>query len=239
MKKAAAGQSAREALKKENRMAKKCLLALALAALVAGGAFAQFQPPPLRLSVGGGLALGGGALGRAEWRMSSSQGTGIEAYGAGAWVFADATFVELSIMAYGGAAIFWQVSPLNSRRREEFGTFAAVDVSLLGRFPFAFRDGRISIFPLLGVAHSFVLEAMFGGESFEEMTRNAATPALSSSMIQFGAGGDFALGERLFMRVSLLGNYRFPPAHFRSMGRAYDYFGGFGATAKVGVGLRL
>jgi len=214
-------------------MAKRCLLVAALAALIAGGAFAESI-----FSAGGGLMFDGGRIGGVS---GYGQSYDIDAFGFGAWVFADARFAELAIGFIGGPASmeggagFYPIS--------ERGSFFAMDLSLLGKFPFAIGAGNISLFPLLGIGYTVMLTV--GGDF--DLGDSSATD-LSTFRIQFGGGADFDISESIFIRTSLLGAWRFPSRFTRDVASDLNtYFGstgvsangGFGVAVKVGVGFRF
>jgi len=248
-------------------MAKRGLLVAVLAALVAGGVFAEemgngyddrlypaeeavngqeLRPqaegagrpswvPPLRFSAGGGLVFDGGTLGRNEWNrtMLGYDHFSIDVFGFGAFVFADATFAELSIGIHGGPATTW------FNRTSVSGSFFALDFSLLGKFPFSLGGGSFSLFPLLGIGGNIVIAASSDGVSFYDQTGDSPASKLSTFRIHWGAGADFDLNKSMFLRVSALGNYRFPPAIFTDYAATRFYYGGFGGTVKIGIGFRL
>ena len=253
---------------------KKTLLLVALAAIAAVGVFAQATIPPFGFSVGGGVLFDGGSAGGVTAEASGlgvslAHNTNVNHFGFGAWVFADATFAELSVAFMGGpaslsqrysvripAAIAGLLGTEESFRHSETtdGAFAAMDVSLLGKLPIKQAGGNIAAFPLLGVGFSVIL-------SSEEVMRfdGATRPAshLNTFRIQLGGGADFGITSRLFVRGSVLGYYRFPTRFFRDIGNDVNEWangivgnipgvssdtrarGGFGGTAKLAVGYRF
>jgi len=257
-------------------MAKRGLLVAVLAALVAGGVFAEemgngyddrlypaeeavngqeLRPqaegagrpswvPPLRFSVGGGLGFDGGTIGINEQNVTVGGGPwlpgtpvlnhiSIVPLGFGAFVFADATFAELSIGIQGGPSTYW----INND--DTPGSFFALDFTLLGKFPFSLGGGRFYLFPLLGIGGNIVLAASLDGDSFYDLTGDSPASKLSAFRLYWGAGADFDLNERLFLRVSALGNLRFAPSYFRDRAPAWRYYHGIGGGVRVGVGFRL
>ena len=220
-------------------MAKKGLLALALAAIVAGGAFARDRPE---------LRFGGGALsdidrGGVSRDVHNGDFVGREALGFGGWVFGGARFAEFSLGFFGGPA--WSVVRHDGGDRgdwERAGSFLSMSVNLLGKFPFECRRGH-AFFPMLGVGHNIALAARdLDGNDIFENTGKSAAGELSAFRIKAGVGGDFLLGERMFLRAQVLGFYRFSSRAEREQvsdmdGSAYAF--GFGATTRIGVGFRL
>jgi len=161
-------------------------------------------------------------------------------FGVGAWVFADARFIELSVGLQGGildVEIGREADDREHIDEVNRGSFLAADVNLLLKFPFALRGGSISVFPLLGAGYHFVVAANIEGETIRALSD------FNVWKINFGAGGDFALRENLFLRLSALGYYRFPSDRERDFQRETPgsnvSTGGFGGTLRIGLGLRL
>jgi len=218
-------------------MARKGLLAVILTVFLAGGVFAQSP-----FSVGGGVLFDMADLGYGRTRVPAGAPPvflSVEHVGFGAWGFLDARFAELSVGFMGGPTE-WYLE--NDEEATYHGSFAALDFSLLGRFPFALVGGRVSVFPLLGVGYNLVLLSQRIGEGYPESPSH-----LSNFRIQFGAGGDFGISERAFVRTSVLGAWRFAGRYFtdwageqrsRPEDRTY-VVGDFGLTVKAGIGFRL
>jgi len=199
-------------------MTKRCLLVLALAASVATGAFAQSP-----WSIGGGAIFEGGSLASGERRITvpGPPGSGgfpvmveerLRQTGFGAWVFVDATFVELSVAFMGGSQTL--ICATRGQVRDE--SVMVLDATLLGKLPILFGWG--DIFPLLGV----------GGQlNFGDLIEDDV-----HFRIVLGAGGDIFLTRNIFARASILGSYRFG---------FWDRWGsgGFGVAIKAGIGFRL
>ena len=221
-------------------MARKFLLTVVLAAFLDAGVFAQSP-----FSVGGGVLLDVADLGYGRARvspgtMSPQPFLSVEHVGFGAWAFLDARFAELSVGFMGGPSE-WYLE--NDEEATEYGSFAALDFSLLGRLPFSLGTGNVSVFPLLGVGYNLVLLSRMFGEDYPD-----SPIRLSSFRIQFGGGGDFDISERAFVRASVLGAWRFAGRYFTDWAREQrerpeidraDAVGDLGLTVKVGVGLRL
>ena len=238
------------AIDKENVMAKKGLLALALAAFVAGGAFAQLQVPPLQFSAGGGFVFDGGRVGGESFSESDfSIISRLNHTGFGGFVFLDVTFAELSIAFMGGPA--QESAEMSggglSVNASRTGSFTALDFSLVGKFPFALGGGNFTVFPMLGFGYNLVLSSNDedGNDRFERMDNHSATD-LSTFRITLGGGADFDINPNLFFRTSVLGYYRFAPSYFRDLaneasehGVNVSSHGGFGATVRLAVGVRF
>jgi len=224
-------------------MAGKVLLAGILLAALAAGAHAA---PQFGMSAGGGFMFDYAGLGYVRTRDSLAAGPAagssisVEHAGFGAWGFFDATFAEIALAIVGGPVDWYRDG---DEEATSYGSFAALDFSVLGRFPFAIAGGRVSVFPLLGAGYTVVLmsrEDFVGGYP-------SAPSRLNSFRMQFGAGGDFGISERVFIRTSALGTWRFPVRYLEGLaddlralpGMEAMTRGDFGATVKVGVGFRL
>jgi len=241
----------------------KGLLALAIAALVAGGVFAQ-----ARVSVGGGVAFNGGSLGGMSVDYRAIKGpkvsNSVSHVGLGGFVFLDAVYAELSLGFGGGPlSVAWKEQPENpySRNgRAKIGSFTALDIGLLGKFPIALGDGRISVFPLFGFAYSMVVgikdndgKKMFESEygDYEYILESD----LDNYRLQFGVGTDLGISDNLYLRIQGLGHYRFANKYFKYMAKEAELesagsnygrpdikakaTGGFGATVAFAVGYKF
>ena len=217
---------------------KRSLLAVALAAFFAGGVFAEAEP--FRFSIGGG-AMFDTANSEAEvFRHPYFFFMDTEHFGFGAWAFADAKFIELSVGVQGGILdieIGREAGEMEYIDEINHGSFLAADINILLKYPFVFRGGDISVFPLLGAGHHFVTVANIESDSLRALSD------LNAWKINFGAGCDLALRENLFFRLSALGYYRFPSNRERSfqsgMPGSNISAGGFGGALRIGFGLRL
>jgi len=219
-------------------MTRKGLLILALAAFVAGGVSAM-EVPPLQFSVGGGLSFDYSRVLYWENFPGNIRHAGsLEHFGFGGWLFADATFAELAIAVQGGPGTWLLPQPFG----EISASFVAMDFTLLGKFPFTFSGGSFSLFPLLGIGYNLVLSVSADDEAVLG-TRLDSPGDFSAFRIKWGAGGDFNLSESLFIRASLLASFSFPPSVVSDFAHAQpvwtEYTGGFGATVRIGIGLRL
>ena len=217
-------------------MLKKKLLVLVLVAFIAGGAFAQSDSI---FSVGFGFMGDGGAniLMLYEDHFLEADIL-IGNVGFGLWGFVDARFAELSIALLGGPLFIdiwddWGSDSLD-------GLFLALDISLLGKFPF--NLGRVTLFPLLGVGYNAVLTTFFDYDDIGDFSSSD----FNTFRIQAGFGLDINFSQSLFLRTSFLGAYRFTNRFIRDIrahqeaipGVSTSTFG-LGGTVKIGLGLRL
>jgi len=212
-------------------------------------------------SVGGGFFFDDGRIGSARGKSNSPEQLGewvstLDHAGFGVWGFVDAMFAELSVGFIAGIPSWEQGTPVpDTGGRIYRGSFQAMDLSLLGRFPFVLGASGISIFPLLGIGYNIVFSAsqddgtFWEWETEEQERRNSFVPShLSTFRIMGGIGGDFTFSQRMFLRTSVLGSYRFAARHFRDLAdnwrdRGYiddvETSGGFGVIVRLGIGFRL
>jgi len=222
-------------------MAKKGILALALAAFVAGGVFAQ----EFGLSVGGGIMGEFGRVGGVNFDRTGNYAVpdfGDVSYhyrlnqmGLGAYAFLDATFLEVAVGFSGGPSMwsYTHSNPVGGSADLTVGGMAfALNLSLLGRFPIAVGES-LEFFPLAGIAYNIVMSSRVDGNQVRGYS-------LNTFRLQLGVGADFDMNENMFLRTSLLGWYGFAPAYFARSPRDNETVnGGFGGTLRVGVGIRL
>lgn len=199
---------------------KKIVVALALGLAVSSAAFAL---PDVKMSFGGG-ALFSTVLGNGL-KVGGLRYTGTMV-GAGAYGFFDATFAEVDFAFLGGGTSGSNVAS---------GTFAALDLALLGKYPFSL--GRITLFPLLGIDYMIVVSQKYDGFKVDK-------PAEASTFaFDFGGGLDFPLGEHLYLRGEFLYALRLPSKRLKDSKKAAgsdaSYILGNGPTIKLAVGYSL
>jgi hypothetical protein len=202
-------------------MAKKVLLVMVLAAIVAGGAFA------LDMSAGGGAFyagdLGGGIKGGGLTLKMPSNFFGV--YG-----FFDATYAEVSAgLGFGSThQDFYGLTSVNI-------SLTSLNFGLLGKYPININD-KMTLFPAAGIEYSMVLSAKAGGASYS----NAGD--FSALWIKFGGGLDYSLTDKLFLRGTLLYGIRMANKVEKAMADGYDGVStnlGHGPTLKVAVGYKF
>jgi hypothetical protein len=190
-------------------LTRKLLVVSAVMALVCGSALfaeenkdrgsgeAAAAGPKFTLSAGGGGVFVTGFGGRHEGNDAETLFVDL---GGGAFMFLDATFAELSV-GYTVGRTFTRTKS-GGQTTEDWVALSVLDVDLLGKYPFNVND-RISVFPLLGVNYQYAFS------SGDENTR----------MIRLGAGMDFKVTEKLYLRPQLLSGIRLarePYADFRT-----------------------
>ena len=193
---------------------------MALAACVAGGAFAQN-------SVGGGGILNYGKpdlMTAGEDEMLSS------AWQYGAFAFFD-TGADSDDLIAAEFSIAILTGPLTGSLAGEGSgdskaTITALEFALLLSVPITINDSFIW-YPIWGAGYNHVFSIKY--ENGEEGNKPSA---LSTIRIYLGVGGDYTLTEKLYLRGQLLGSYAF--------GLLGDSaIAGFGGTFKIGVGYRF
>ena len=221
---------------------KKIIVLLALIALFATGAFAQIS-----------FSAGGGALFdwsfRNGYKFEDSWGIfddldgfglydyqGLQIMSFGGFGFFDAKYAEADIhLAYGNVRSKWKYDG-------DSGTFKAghalqLGISALGKFPISLK-GPITIFPLLGVDYNMVLAAWDpDGNKDEEKT----IKWYSQFGFLAGAGLDFNLTNRLFLRGEALLHLRLPMKAWKDSEIIPGVTAtlGMGPRIKAGVGFRF
>lgn len=221
-------------------MRKKGLLVFVLAAtFVTGSAFSQVQ-----FSAGGGFIFNGGRTGGVTTEAGGKEAfTGFNALGFGGFIFADATYAELAVAFMGGpnnSVIIVdgeRKSPSDMGQPDPSLTSAALDISLLGKYPIAV--GNVTIFPLAGFGLTAVLSQK--GELNGKSENNDKAGDLSTFRLQLGIGSDFNLTESIYLRAEGLGWYGFAPKYFSDLAGDMDgkAEGGFGGTFKLAAGFRF
>jgi hypothetical protein len=238
-------------------MQKKIVLALLLAAFVAGGAFSQ----QFTMSAGGGALFDfSGNNGIKEettypsnYYDSKLRGKTESAYlghrstSFGAFGFFDVTYVELGLyFAFGsmkGVAVLGDEDKEVSDDSESMVQFG---FSILGKYPI--NMGDFTLFPLLGIDYNRVLSV--GGE----------TEKIGEYYSQFGflagLGGDIKLSGPLFIRLEGLLHLRLPAKLYKELKDAGDVLSkanealggpktststtlGFGPQIKVALGYKF
>ncbi|MDR2717631.1 MAG: hypothetical protein LBB89_06160 [Treponema sp.] len=195
-------------------MQKKVILALLMAALLAGGAFAQ----------GFSMSAGAGML----FDLSSNNGvkydggySGMRILSLGFFGFFDATYAEVDVsFAYGNIRGMGDgdVRGYDSRVMQLGFTF-------LGKYPF--EVGDFIIFPLLGFDYNMVVSHTVAGYADPHYAKLSQLGALA------GVGADFYMTDSLYLRGEGMFHLRFPSTAMREAASAID------GAATFGMGPRL
>jgi opacity protein-like surface antigen len=201
---------------------KKITAIVALTLMTSAAAFAL---PDFNLSFGGGvifdIGLGNG------FKAGGTKSTQ-NFVGGGAFGFFDATFAELDFAFVSGGI-------KSSGQSNRSGTFGALDLSLLGKYPFPL--GPITVFPLLGFDYQIIF-------SVKDIDGNKASNSSDYSSFGFNAGGglDFSLSGPLYLRGEFLYALRLPSKIQKDgKDRTPDskYILGHGPIIKIAVGYSL
>ena len=217
-------------------MAKKRLWLGMLAVTLAFGMTDKgFALPEFQLSAGGGATVEWDLLAMVYDGPSSWQGFRVMP-GFGGFVFFNATYLEASIGVSGGTLEYFRNLGGNTTGIELSGSFAALNFSLLGKYPFVF--GKFSIFPMAGIDYQLFLSAEIEGHEYNEPSE------LNVLWFKVGVGGDFALTEKLYLRGAAL--FDFSPFSNKFANDISDNVPGasspdlsWGATIKLAVGYKF
>jgi hypothetical protein len=187
------------------------------------------------LSFGGGGLLGGLFTRYTLAAQGTVAGTPVDIlsqqeanqFNYGAYLFFDATWAEFSVNFQGGTGSYREDMSAESAAEETVfgadGKGAEAEImtgfALLGKYPF--RLGRrLVIFPLAGIAYQVALREYREPEEFQGYDRTDGIresdsegdpyrlSAWNSFFIDLGAGIDFRLNSRLFLRTELLYAFR-------------------------------
>jgi opacity protein-like surface antigen len=218
----------------------KKLLILVMFAVIGTAAFAQI--PEFKLSAGGGGLFAAGFGGGVEDPAYSEKDTFVN-IGGGAYAFFDATFAELAVGFQGGSATDKYEDPGFSA--EDKGSFMAIDISLLAKWPFIF--GKLTVFPLLGIDYQIVLSRKWeNGDQYTNPNGDEAPMDFNALWFQLGAGVDYAITDALYVRGEILYGIRLKNQADKDWKDGYSYTGsdiknllGHGPTFKIGVGYKF
>jgi len=182
-----------------------------------------------RLSTSAG---GGGLLGYTFTRYSLQGGNvksvqSMDRINYGGFLFFDATYVEFAILFQGGNSSYaedmvFDATALAAGKGKGFES--SLGFSLLGKYPFEINE-KTTWFPLFGVEYQIALMQRrqpdgsgivydrTKGHLPEDMDKNSKPYPLyawNSLWINIGAGLDYNLTERLFLRSKLHFGFRLP-----------------------------
>ena len=219
-------------------MAKKLFLLLVLAALVAGGAFAQ-----LSMSGGGGLFFSTNFGGGIEERVAAAGG--VPAYtikmnmsftGVGAYAFFDASYVEISAgFLYGFAGSLNASTSLTGTFAtdpiKEKATMMGINFGFLGKYPFHVAP-NVVVFPAAGIEYQMFLTTTIDGDKVSD-------PGESNSLwIRAGGGFDYYITKTMFIRGTALYGLRFANSWEKDMAKAssVDAKLGHSITIRAAIG---
>lgn len=167
--------------------------------------------------------------------------------GGGIYGFFDAGYAELSVGLFFGSGS-WETEATSSAGQSQSQKLGDVsttelDLGLLLKYPVAVSEA-MKIFPVVGMDYQACMSAEAEGD------KNDEPGDLSRLWVKFGAGADFSLNEKLFIRPALLYGIGLGNTFEKDFGDAlkYELAGAsaevktrlsHGLTVKVGVGMKL
>ena len=216
-------------------MVKKVVVLAVLAAVIAGGAFAQ-----------SGLKLSAGVGGY----FTSDFGGGIEAsvsgqtvayktpyFGGGGFVFFDATYAEVNLGFFGGSGTSKQEGGPDTPDSDF--SIMGLDIGLLGKYPLAMSD-KLTLFPLLGIAYRVMLSVKDeNGNQYKNRGGQEAPGEFSALWFRLGGGLDYSLTDTLFLRGEALYGLRLSNKVEDDMKNSASNTPGVSADTRLGHGLEV
>jgi opacity protein-like surface antigen len=217
---------------------KKFMVVAVLFVLIGTAAFAQFKIPELELSAGAGALLSGGRSKVEASAFGYSAEATLKYTGFGGYAFFDATFAEVGVGILGGKLKY--ETDFGGIGDDEKLTFTALDISLLGKWPFNF--GKITVFPLLGIDYRAFLYV----QDYEnpKTGKKGNQSELNEFWFNLGAGLDYTLTDSLYLRGELLYGFRPNTKYEKDWEKALkplktDIAVGHGPTVKIAVGYKF
>ncbi|MDR0456747.1 MAG: DUF4097 domain-containing protein [Treponema sp.] len=197
-------------------MAKKGLFVLVIAALAAGGAFAQV---PFTFSAGVGGFFGGDFGGGLDidytvLQLNSTKTTIDTPYfGGGGYAFLDAKYVEVVLGIYKGSGKLRmkQEAKNNSSlsiQQESDISIINFNIGLFMKYPF--RINKISIYPIIGMDYHFALSVKDeDGDEYKNLAAGTEDPSEFNALwFNFGGGADYLFTEKMYLRFEALYSIR-------------------------------
>ena len=211
-------------------MGKKGLFVLVLTVVVTAWAFAMPDLPEFRFSLGGGGYLTGDFGGGARGSGPGVSGTIRNPYfGGGAFIFVDATFVELSLGIFGGGGTSseeWTGVPRYSWSR----SFSGLDIGLLGKYPVV-MSSQLTVFPIAGINFRSIFSVRDAGYG-----RRSNSSDFSALWFKLGGGLDYFLTDHIFLRGQVLYGFRVRNRAERDEVNYWNRYPGVSARARLGHG---
>ena len=187
-------------------MTRRCLLVLVLAAIVAGGAFAQ-----MNFSLSAGV---GGSISTDNIMIISSNGYGYPSknysymadtdYTVGGYAFFDATYAELSVgISSSTVSVLYSVTGEPNSDYKYFKT--DLYIGILGKIPCIRIGDKITLFPFLGLIYYNTLSVE------DENGGKYPKPGKFNQLWgQTGWGMDISINPNIYLRAKLLLGARLP-----------------------------
>jgi hypothetical protein len=186
-------------------MAKKCLLVLVLAGVLAGGLFAQ------EAAASKSFAKSAGAGGY----FSSDFGGGYEISkigysektpyaGGGFFAFFNWNYFEVSLgyfLGGGTTKVEIDMGPLGKHGGDIDVSLSGLDISLFGKYPFDINE-KLTVFPLAGATWRTVTDISFDGKDYR-------SPQVYTALwIRLGGGADYSFTDKIYLRAGLTYGFR-------------------------------
>ena len=211
-------------------MGKKGLFVLVLTVVVTAGTFAMPDLPELRFSLGGGGYLTGDFGGGVRGRGNGMTGTIRTPYfGGGAFIFLDATFVELSLGIFGGGGT-WSEDLPGVPRYTNSVSISGLDIGLLGKYPVV-MSSQLTVFPLAGINFRSMFSVRDSG--FGRLPHSSDFSAL---WFKLGGGLDYFFTDHIFLRGQVLYGFRVRNRVERDAVNYFNRYPGVSARARLGQG---
>ena len=169
-------------------MRKKMVLALLMAALLAGGVFAQ----NFRLSAGGGVSIIP-SFGETIYDGKPQDGSKSTGFDFGINAFFDATYVEVNLGLLFGSQKWGEDDD------KGFGTTTLL-LGVVGKYPISLSD-KFVFFPFLGIDYSINLGAWSDGAEVVDSDYFKKDERFNALSILLGVGIDFSLTKALYLRA--------------------------------------
>jgi hypothetical protein len=176
---------------------KKVVLVLLMAAMAAGGLFAE------------GLSWGVGLVGDSqtlnmEISPSSIYSNRVNETAAfshiGANFFLDAKFVEIKVDLLLGDEYLYYGTPNGSIWYRYPVSTTDIVLGLVGKFPIAIGE-KFELFPYAGIDYNLNISSTYNGNEYSGTIPRA--DLMNRLAIVFGVGGDFKLNDTMFIRAEI------------------------------------
>jgi opacity protein-like surface antigen len=183
-------------------MQKRIVLALLMAALLAGGAFAQAS---VSAGVGGNFGVYSISMSHPDWDIDNPK----PIVGVGFNAFFDASYVMVKFGMFIGGNSEEEKIPYAKVFYETTYTF--LSLGLLGKYPIDL--GNFTLFPMLGFEYNIFLNSKYtmniggvssGGTIDRSDLADDHASDLDMFILQLGLGADFNLSEQIYLRPSVL-----------------------------------
>jgi hypothetical protein len=163
----------------------------------------------MSFSVGGGAFFAADLGGGLEW--SNGEKLAMPCYGAGVYLFFDATYAE-AIAGFSTGGGKWE-SPA-SQMPENLPDMprSYVNIGVFAKYPFGAENAKF--FPLIGIDYDASISGKLVYSNGDESPLDYPT---SAAWLKVGAGADFTLGNSAYVRVELLYGWRTANEYENSM----------------------